>query len=114
MLRSGFTKTLHDQRRALVGWALGVAWVTVLYSSLYPAIHGSLASATKGYPEALQQAFSLQDVATPAGYLSSTVFALLGPLLVIVYAVSAGTRAVAGDEESGVLDLLLAHPLSRP
>jgi ABC-2 type transport system permease protein len=35
------------------------------------------------------------------------------PLLVAVFAIAFGTRAVAGDEEAGTLDLLLAHPVSR-
>ena len=35
------------------------------------------------------------------------------PLLLLVYAIGAGSRAIAGEEESGTLDLLLAHPLSR-
>jgi ABC-2 family transporter protein len=50
---------------------------------------------------------------SPAGYLQGTLFALLGPLL-LVMAVAAGARAIVGDEEeAGTLELLLAHPVSR-
>jgi ABC-2 type transport system permease protein len=38
---------------------------------------------------------------------------LLVPLLMVVFTIAVGTRAVAGDEEAGTLDLLLAHPVSR-
>ncbi len=31
----------------------------------------------------------------------------------MVYAIGAGARAIAGDEESGTLELIAAHPLSR-
>jgi ABC-2 type transport system permease protein len=50
---------------------------------------------------------------SPTGYLQGTLFALLGPLLAVMMAVAAGARAIAGDEEAGTLELLLAHPVSR-
>lgn len=113
LLRNVFTKTLRDQGRALVVWAFYLAAVVALYSSLYPSISGSLTSTTKGFSNTLKVAFSLQDLGSPAGYLASTAFALLGPLLVIAFAVIFGAKAIAGEEESGIVDLLLAHPVSR-
>jgi ABC-2 type transport system permease protein len=65
------------------------------------------------YPKAMLEAFNYNDLATAAGYVGSSVFGLLIPLLVAVFAIAYGTRAVAGDEEAGTLDLLLAHPISR-
>jgi ABC-2 type transport system permease protein len=50
---------------------------------------------------------------SPAGYLGASVFNLLGVILLVVFAISAGARAIAGDEEAGTLDLVLAHPVSR-
>ena len=44
---------------------------------------------------------------TPAGYLQSVVFGVLVTVLVVLYVVIAGVRAIAGDEESGMLALLL-------
>jgi ABC-2 type transport system permease protein len=35
------------------------------------------------------------------------------PLLLLVYGIGAGARAIAGEEEAGTLDLLLSHPLRR-
>jgi ABC-2 type transport system permease protein len=114
VLRDILTKTLWDQRRLLVGWAVGLALVTAVYSSIYPSIRESGAAAVENYPEALKDAFNLQDVASPAGYLGSAVFGILLPVLIVLFAVVAGARAIAGDEEAGTLDLLLAHPVSRP
>lgn len=34
-------------------------------------------------------------------------------MLLIMFAATSGARAIAGDEEAGTLDLLLAHPVSR-
>ena len=53
------------------------------------------------------------DIASPAGYLNSQVYALMAPLVLLIFAIGAGAGAVAGEEERGTLDLLLAHPLRR-
>jgi ABC-2 type transport system permease protein len=113
VLRNVLTKTLWDQRRLLLAWAAGLALVTAVYSSVYPSIRDSGAATVANYPEALKDALNLQDVASSAGYLGSAVFGLLLPLLLVLFAVMAGARAIAGDEEAGTLDLVLAHPVSR-
>jgi ABC-2 type transport system permease protein len=41
------------------------------------------------------------------------VFSILGPILFLVFAIGAGGRAIAGEEESGTLDLLLSTPVRR-
>jgi len=51
-------------------------------------------------------------IATPQGYLQYYFFSLL-PILVGLFAVLAASGLIAGDEEGGRLDLVLAHPLSR-
>ena len=53
------------------------------------------------------------DYTSPAGYLRAELFALLGPILFLVFAIGAGGRAVAGEEEVRSLDLLLSTPLTR-
>jgi ABC-2 type transport system permease protein len=40
-------------------------------------------------------------------------FNFIVPLLLIVFVATVGARAIAGDEEAGTLDLVLAHPVSR-
>ena len=53
------------------------------------------------------------DYVSGAGYLGSELFSFMVPLLLLVAAIGAGARAIAGEEERGTLDLLLANPLSR-
>ncbi len=114
MLRSVFGKTLWDQRRSLVGWAVGITVVGVIYAAFYPLVNTpEMLDALKAYPAGVLDAMGFTDLASPAGYLGSTTFGLLGPALVIVMAASLGSAAIAGDEESGRLDLILAHPVSR-
>jgi ABC-2 type transport system permease protein len=114
MLRSVFAKTLRDQRRMLVGWSIAIAAVGVLYASFWPLmVTPEMRAAMEAFPPALLEALGYDDITSPAGYVGSTTFGLLGPVLVIVLAAATGGSAIAGEEESGRLDLLLAHPVSR-
>jgi ABC-2 family transporter protein len=114
MLRNVFTKTLWDARRSLLGWALAIGAVAVLYAAFWPTVNTpEMQDALRNYPEGVLEAFNYNDLTSPAGYLGSSVYGLLIPLLVAVFAIAYGTRAVAGDEEAGTLELLLAHPVSR-
>ncbi len=116
MLRNVFLKTLRDQRRALTWWGIGMA----VYLAVYVPFYTQYTDAGSGFakqvdrlPETLRRAFNLSDMTSPAGYLESTVFGVVGPLLVIMFAGTLGARAIAGEEEAGTLDLLLVHPISR-
>ncbi|GGZ21274.1 ABC transporter permease subunit [Streptomyces poonensis] len=102
-----FAKTLSDSRRSLIGWAVGTALVGMVYASTYPSQRQN----TESIPEALRE--SLHVDGTAAGYLQATVFGVIVPLLAMIYGVAMGSRAIASDEESGQLDLLLAHPITR-
>jgi ABC-2 type transport system permease protein len=114
MLRSVFGKTLRDQRRSLLGWTIAVAAVGVLYAAFWPLmITPEMTAALEAFPPALLEALGYDDITTAAGYVGSTTFGLLGPALIIVFAAATGGSAIAGEEESGRLDLTLAHPVSR-
>lgn len=114
MLPDLYLRTLADNRRALLAWSAGIAIVGLMYAAFYPQVSaGGMADTVANYPEAMREALRMQDISSPAGYLGSTVFGLLLPLLVTAFAITFGARAIAGDEETGYLDLLLAHPLGR-
>jgi ABC-2 type transport system permease protein len=114
VLRNVFTKTLWDARRSLGGWTVAIVAVAAMYSAFWPSVRGpQMQDALKNYPKGVLEAFNYNDLTSPAGYLGSSVFGLLVPLLMVVFTIAVGTRAVAGDEEAGTLDLLLAHPVSR-
>jgi ABC-2 type transport system ATP-binding protein len=51
-------------------------------------------------------------VFSPAGFLDTRFFSMM-PLLLGVFAVIIGSGLIAGDEENGTLDLILAHPVRR-
>jgi ABC-2 type transport system permease protein len=110
-----FGKTLRDQRRALVGWGIGIAGVAAMYSAFYPSVvksAGALSKYLENLPDALKQLMG-GNYTTPAGYLRTETFSTMGPILFLVFAIGAGARAVAGEEEVGTLDLLLSTPIRR-
>ncbi|MEU2040355.1 ABC transporter permease subunit [Nocardia niwae] len=110
MTRSVYTQTLKEQKRSLIGWSLGMAIVPLIYLPSYRSLaeQGSL----NIEQSSIYDAMGMGDFATAAGYLHSTIFALMGLLLVVIFAVTMGVRS-ATQEESGTLDLLLAQPISR-
>lgn len=110
-------QTLRERRRSLLWWSLGLLALVALNIAFYPSIRGdtSINDYVKDLPESLRGLFAggELDIASPAGYLNSQIYALMAPLILLIFAVGAGADAVAGEEERGTLDFLLAHPLRR-
>ena len=110
-------ETLRERRRSLAWWALGLIGLVGLTVAFYPSVKDSsgLSDYARDLPESIRGLFvgGEIDITSGAGYLNSQVFAVLAPLLLLIFAIGAGGAAVAGEEERGTLDLLLAHPLRR-
>jgi ABC-2 type transport system permease protein len=105
---------LRSNRRSLLLWALAVAAVTALYTAFYPSVGGGQMDAMlESMPSEFITAMGFDSMATAAGYVTSTVYALLGAVLTLVCAIGLGARLVAGQEEDGMLELELTAPVSR-
>lgn len=118
MLRNVFQKTLRDQRRSLTWWGLGVALLTGAIIAIYPSIQGieDLQSVMEAYPEelmALIGADSLTNITSPSGYLNAELFGFMVPAIFIIFGVSQGSSAIAGEERAGTLEILLSEPVTR-
>lgn len=106
---------LHTQRRSLVLWSIAVAAVSAIYVSFYPAMGGGgeMQAMIDSMPDSMVTALGYDQIGTPGGYLSSTVYGILGPILLLVFAIGTGARLIAGNEEDGSLELELTAPVSR-
>jgi ABC-2 type transport system permease protein len=110
-------ESIRERARSLAWWALGLVLLVGVNVAFYPSVRDdeALSDYAKDLPESLRALFAggELDLASPVGYLNSQVFALTAPLVLFVFAIGGGSGAVAGEEERGTLDLLLAHPLRR-
>jgi ABC-2 type transport system permease protein len=117
MLRSVFLKTLRDRRRALFWWMVGLMGMTFITVGFWPTIEESgeeLNRLVEDLPPALRNlAGGDLDLTSPAGYLSGRVFSFLAPILFLNFAIAFGARTLAGEEQKGTLELVLARPIPR-
>lgn len=119
MLRSVLGKILWERRAGMIWWVGGLSSLAMLTIAFVPTIRDSQDSVQELFeelPQGVLALFGSSDIAellTPVGVLNSRLYASVGAILVISLAISIGTRAIAGDEEAGRLELLLAHPIPR-
>ncbi len=117
MLRSVFSKVVHDQWRTVLGWAAFSAIWPAVYVALYPSIGaiGEIQQIIDKLPPALGDFFASSDLSlgTPEAFLNLDFFTFIAPLLVLAYAVAVAAGATAGEEERGTMDLLMANPIPR-
>jgi ABC-2 type transport system permease protein len=116
MLGSVWSKTLRDQRRVLAWWGGGFMVAVLMYAAFWPSVRDNAAQFTQyleDLPEFFQNLIGGVEYGTPEGYVQSELFSFVAPILLLVYAVGAGARAIAGEEEAGSLDILLSTPIRR-
>ncbi len=116
MLGSVFTKNVRDGHRALLLWSLGVLLMVFIYAAFWPSASTNadqLRQYIEKLPELIRNMVGNADYGTPVGYVQTEIFSFMMPILLLVYAIGAGARAIAGEEEVGTLDLLLSTPISR-
>jgi ABC-2 type transport system permease protein len=113
MLPALVRKSWRDDRRAIIGWAVGIGAFTAIYASFYSAFQGAAELKQNALPQGMLDFLGVADMLSAAGYLQATVFSLIGPLLLVMAAVTLSARTIARPEEEGGMELLLANPMSR-
>lgn len=115
MFRNIFLKTLYEKRWMMLGWALGVAAMALLTFAFYPTFRqGGFDEILKNAPKSLRA--MIGDPAsykTVPGFIGQEIFALRVPMVTLVMAVVLFTGIMAGDEDKGTLQTMLAQPVSR-
>jgi ABC-2 type transport system permease protein len=102
-----------DNRRAPLAWGGSLGVMSALVVLLYPSIRVSLAQTMDSFPSGVKQAFGITDLGTVEAFLNGEMFSLFLPLAVAYLAIRCVATAIAGAEEHGYLDTLLATPVSR-
>lgn len=111
-----FSYSLSRLRGQIIGWGLGLAVLGGYMVGFYDTFAGQeegLRQLLESYPPELMAAFGgMTDMFTPHGFLNVEFFSYM-PLILGIFAILNGSGLLASDEESGKLDLIAAHPLSR-
>jgi ABC-2 type transport system permease protein len=107
-----------DRRRSFLWWAFGMAAMVAFTAALWPTVRGQeqFEELIRDLPEGLRALFGAGEgipFTSAPGYLHSRLFSTLFPLLLLVFGIGLGARAIGGSEEEGTLELVLAHPVTR-
>ncbi len=107
-------KTLRDGRRSTLLVGIGLFLLGLYVAVLFPDVGGSFADLIEDFPDFLQSIIGeAAEFATPEGFFSTQPFGVLGPIILMAFAINRGVGAISGEEESNTLDQLMANPVSR-
>jgi ABC-2 type transport system permease protein len=108
-------KTLRDQRFAIIGGGAGIVALSFYLCYIYPFIGRAkeIVELFEKMPPLLRKFIDPSVLSSPEGFFNLQPFSILGPLVFVAYAIARGSDIVAGEEERGTLELLLAGPVSR-
>jgi ABC-2 type transport system permease protein len=102
----------------ILGWGIALALLCayglLLYDSLVkPEAQQQYQQLISNYPPELMTFFGdMNQMFTPGGYLDTLFFSYI-PIIIGIFSILTCASLIAGDEEKGILDLVLAHPISR-
>ena len=111
-------QALRAARRTLAIWAAAFAGLIALYAVIWPSVRGNASwrNLFDTLPQTYRALFTASgtiDLSTAAGYLGVELMGFMGPALIAVYAITAGSAAIAGEEDRGGLEVTLSAPVSR-
>ena len=111
------TKSLRDRRRALIGNSAGLVALIAWLGVVFPILRDSDAFTDlieRLPPDALSVfGFDPATFLTAAGFLSTELYSLFAPLLILIFVISAVITETVAEERDGLMDMLLSVPVSR-
>jgi len=111
-----YLKTWWDHWRTLIAWSLTLVLMVSIQMSIYPSIlenKTALQGFLDSYPEAIRKIFRMQDYTSGPGFLSTELYSMMVPLVLIAVGATWGASATAEEEDEGTADTLLTLPISR-
>lgn len=106
-----FRMAVRLRIRSTASAAVGMALVIVMVGALFPAVGDSIGKLD--LPKGVSELLGGADYGTLTGWMRSEIGAIYGPLVIAAVAITAAAGSIAGEEEEGILGLILAHPLGR-
>ena len=106
-----FAFALRLRLRPTASVIVGLVAVLLFVGALFPAVGDSFGKLD--LPKGVSDLLGGADYGTITGWYRSEIASLYGPLLVSLVAITGAVSSTAGEEESGILALVLAHPVTR-
>ena len=102
---------LRFRRNAIIGWAIGISALPAMYIGIYPQVAKDLEGLQSIMDLEIYQAMGI-SFGSFEEWFASTIINIV-PIIVAIYAVIDGTGTLAGEEEAGKLELVIALPIPR-
>jgi ABC-2 type transport system permease protein len=101
--------------RSVLWWSIAMVVLALFVDVFYPSVRDApgLDELFAELPESVQPLLGAVDFTSPEGYLLGQSYLFFIPAVLLVFAIGRGASTIAGEEEDGTLDLLLAQPISR-
>lgn len=113
MINNTLTQTIYSKRWSMISWFIGMAALVVVTMIFYPTLRSSFGEALKNVPDSLKAFIGNSTTySTIAGYTDLQVFFQFS-YIIMIYGVILFTGVLAGEENDGTLQTLLAQPISR-
>jgi ABC-2 type transport system permease protein len=103
--------TLRLRLASTASGAVGLIAVMVLVGALFPAVGHTIGQLN--LPKGVSKLLGGADYGTITGWFGSEIGSVYGPLVIAGLAVAAAAGITAGEEESRIVALVLAHPITR-
>lgn len=110
-----FKHTLRRLRGQIIGWSIGIGLYGLMMVSLFDTILEieGFEEIIKQYPKELMGFFGdMMELTTPRGYMDTYFFSYMS-IIIGIFIIGTAAKLLVGDEEAGILDLVLAYPVSR-
>lgn len=110
-------QALGSRSRQLAWWTFGVIFYCGFILAVWPVIEDNedFDKIFEELPDTMTAMFGggVSDFSSPIGFLSTYLYSMILPFIFAALAIGAGSSLIAGEEEDGVLDLVLSYPISR-
>ncbi len=109
-----WVKTASEHQPLLVIVVSAMFWMMgVMMGPIFAGIQKLPIDVAEVLPESLLTFFGGGNLGTPEGYYQVETFGMMTPLAIVLVAVAVGAKALAGEEESRTMAVLLANPVRR-
>lgn len=93
--------------------AVNLFALALLETGLFPALRHTIGNVGTNLPKGVADLIGGGDFTTLSGWLKVEVFSIVAPFGLAGLGIVVAVAGTAGDEEAGILDLVLAHPVRR-